>query len=142
MLGLLLAGIIVCGETTGPPAADDPPCPIERQDKLCGCRGPMTWDYPESGTAVRFVIERKFLYRWDVVGTVPVTRRWWSFLEDRPLPLPEFHYQYRIWAEAADGTRSLAPSNIVRYVGIPLTCVDDVTYKKVACPYLGGAGGN
>ena len=130
VIAALLAAFIVCGDTRDIPDWTNPPCPDVKQRQLCGCGGTMMWD---PNPAARFIIERSFLGVWIAVGTAPQGQYWWKFTEDRPLPFPGFLYVYRVWAEAANGLRSLQPSNPVRYLGAPLTCVDPVTYRKVTC---------
>lgn len=130
MISALLAAFIVCGDVRDIPDPTAPPCSLAKQDKLCGCGGTLIWD---PNPADHFVIERSFLGVWVAVGTAPMGQYWWKFTEDRPLPFPGFLYVYRVWAVNAAGVRSLQPSNPVRYLGAPLTCVDPVTYRKVSC---------
>ena len=130
MIATLLAAFLVCGDVRDLPNVGNPPCPVDKESKLCGCGGTLMWD---PNPATRFIIERSFLGVWLEVGTAPQGQYWWKVTEDRPLPFPGFLYVYRVWAENADDVRSLQPSNPVRYLGAPLTCVDSVTYHKVTC---------
>ena len=128
--GALLAGLLICGDVRDIPDPTAPPCPPEKQVRLCGCGGTMMWD---PAPVARFEIEREFLGVWRLVGWVPGTQPWWKFTSDRPLALPGFIYTYRVWAVSAAGLRSLAPSNPVKYVGAYLVCVDEATGRQTSC---------
>jgi hypothetical protein len=146
LVSILLAGFVVCGDTRDQIDFTAPACPESRQILQCGCGNTAMWEQP-APTANQKAVDHYIVERcqitpttpcpsetsWVIVAALPSTRRWFHHSEERPLAKTGFLYIYRIWSVAADGTESLTPSNTIKYRAAPITCMDDITFKRVPC---------